>query len=67
MVSGGVGTNLDEWFGGIAEEALAMSEDELSLEEATKGDEATHRAADGTRTHTVYSYCNTVSRTVPSR
>ena len=33
--------NLDEWFGGMAEEALAMSEDEPSLEEAIKGDEAT--------------------------
>ena len=40
MDSGGVKTNLDEWFGGIAEEALAMSEAELSLEEAMKGDEA---------------------------
>ena len=41
MDSGGVETNLDEWFGGIAEEALAMSEDEPSLEEALKGDEVT--------------------------
>ena len=40
MDSGGVETNLDEWFGGIAEEALAMSKDEPSLEEAMKGDEA---------------------------
>ena len=40
MDSGGVETNLDEWFGGIAEDALAMSEDEPSLEEAMEGDEA---------------------------
>jgi Reverse transcriptase (RNA-dependent DNA polymerase) len=38
--SGGVETNLDEWFGGIAEEALAMSKDKPLLEEAMKGDEA---------------------------
>ena len=37
--SGGVEANLGEWFGGI-EEAMAMSEDEPSLEEAMKGDEA---------------------------
>ena len=40
MDEGGVETNLDEWFGGIAEEALAMSEDKPSLEEAMEGDEA---------------------------
>jgi Reverse transcriptase (RNA-dependent DNA polymerase)/gag-polypeptide of LTR copia-type/GAG-pre-integrase domain len=38
--SGGVVTNLKEWFGDIIEEALVMSEDEPSLEEALKGDEA---------------------------
>jgi hypothetical protein len=32
--------SLDKWFGGIAEEALAMSEDEPLLEEAMKGDKA---------------------------
>jgi hypothetical protein len=40
-IQGGVKTNLDEWFGGIAEEALAMSEDEPLLEEAMKGDKTT--------------------------
>src|SRR5277367_3512432 len=38
--SGGVEANLEEWFGGILEEAMVMSEDEPSLEEAMKGDEA---------------------------
>ena len=38
--SGGVVTNLEEWFGDIIEEALVMSEDEPSLEEALKGDKA---------------------------
>ena len=38
--SGGVETNLEEWFRGIDEGAFVMSEDEPSLEEALEGDEA---------------------------